>query len=397
MNQAWRITPIMLSGLLLLAACGTGGTPDPTRTPTPPDGASPTPGGPTADCGVDAFGGTAIPVSLQLQWVPQSQFAGYFAANDLGFYDEAGLDVTLLDGGPDVVPQQVVASPAGPEFGIAWVPKVLVANEEGADLVNIAQVFQRSGTLSVAWADSGITEPADFEGRRVGVWDFGNEYEVTAAGRAVGLEAGEDYEKVIQPFDMALLLNREIDVAEAMIYNEYAQVLETVNPETGELYQPEDLNVIDYNEVGTAMLQDHIFARQSWLAGETNGVSNEDIAVCFLRASFEGWMHCRDNLTECVDITLDQGTVLGEGHMTWMMNEINALIWPSPGGIGILDEDLWRQTVDISLEFVPELSQEPPASAYRTDLAERALEGLDGDTTGEGFQKEEVEVTPGGE
>jgi NitT/TauT family transport system substrate-binding protein len=401
MMHPWRITTFFLSLAFVLAACGTGGTPDASPTPaagTPDPATSPDPGdnGTAADCGVDAFGGTAIPVNLQLQWVPQSQFAGYFAAKDLGMYDAVGLDVTILDGGPDIVPQQVVASPTGPEFGLAWVPKVLVSNEEGADLVNIAQIFQRSGTLSVAWADSGITEPADFEGRRIGVWDFGNEYEVVAAARAEGLEPDRDYDKVIQPFDMALLLNNEIDVAEAMIYNEYAQVLETVNPETGELYQPEDLNVIDYNEVGTAMLQDHVFARQSWLAQETNGIANEQVAVCFLRASFEGWMHCRDNLEECVDITLDQGTVLGEGHMRWMMNEINALIWPSPDGIGMMDEEQWAQTIEISLDY-DILQQEPPSSAYRTDLTERALEGLDGDTTGDGFQKAEVEVTPGGE
>jgi NitT/TauT family transport system substrate-binding protein len=195
---------------------------------------------------------------------------------------------------------------------------------------------------------------------------------------------------------MELLLNREIDAAEAMIYNELAQLLETENPETGELYSLDDLDIIDFNEVGSAMLQDHIMARESWLAGDTDGTPNEDIAVCFLRASFEGWMHCRDNPDECVDIVLNQGTILGEGHQHWMMNEINALIWPSPDGIGVLDEDLWQQTVDISLEF-DILTEEPSDGAFRTDLAEAALAGIDGDVTGDDFEKGEVEVTPGGE
>ena len=336
-------------------------------------------------------------VSLQLQWEPQAQFAGYFAADREGFYAAEGLKVNMLRGGAEIIPQVVGSDPAGPEFTIAWVPKVLELREKGqSDLVDIAQVFQRSGTRSVSWKDSNITGPADFKGKKVGVWDFGNEFEVTAAARAVGLEADVDYTKVIQEFNMAAFLNRDIDVAEAMIYNEYAQVLETVNPDTGQLYQPEDLTVIDYNEVGTAMLQDHIFARQSWLAGETNGVSNEDIAVCFLRASFEGWMHCRDNLEECVDITLDQGTVLGEGHMTWMMNEINALIWPSPDGIGTLDPGLLEQTIEISIDY-DILQEEPPSTAFRTDLAKRALEALEGDAVGAGFEKAVVEVTPGGE
>ena len=181
-----------------------------------------------------------------------------------------------------------------------------------------------------------------------------------------------------------------------MIYNEYAQVLEAQNPETGELYQPEDLSIIDFNEVGTAMLQDHVIARESWLASDTNGVSNEQIATCFLRASFQGWMHCRDNPDECVEIVLNRSPILGEGHQAWQMNEINALIWPSPDGIGILDEELWQQTVDISVEFEI-IGAEPDDGAFRTDLAQAALDGIDGDTTGEDFEKAEVEVTPGGE
>ena len=137
-------------------------------------------------------------------------------------------------------------------------------------------------------------------------------------------------------------------------------------------------------------------ARESWLAEETNGVPNEQIATCFLRASFEGWMHCRDNQDECVEIVLDRSPILGEGHQAWMMNEINALIWPSPDGIGMLDEELWQQTVDISVEFEI-ISEEPSEGAFRTDLAQAALDGIEGDTTGDDFEKADVEVTEGGE
>jgi NitT/TauT family transport system substrate-binding protein len=334
------------------------------------------------------------PVRLQLQWVTQSQFAGYYAALDQGYYADEGLDVTILEGAVEIVPQQVVAAGEA-EFGIAWAPKVLASREQGADLVNLAQIFQRSGTLEISWADSGITEPADWAGKRVGTWGFGNEFELFAAMRQAGIEPNDPNQVTIvqQPFDMALLLNREIDAAEAMIYNEYAQVLEATNPETGELYQPEDLSVIDFNEVGTAMLQDHVFARESWLAED----GNEDVAVRFLRASFKGWIFCRDNFEQCVDIVLANGPTLGRGHMAWQLNEINALIWPSPNGIGMMDETLWQQTVDISVEFAV-LTQPPAEGAYRTDLAQQALDGLtDIDTTGEGFQKQTVEVTAGGE
>ncbi len=274
-------------------------------------------------------------------------------------------------------------------------PKVLEARNgtPASDLVNIAQMFQRSGTLSVSWKDSNIATPADFADKKVGVWDYGNEFEVTAAALKAGLEAGTDYEKVIQPFDMTLLLSNQIDVAEAMIYNEYAQVLEATNPETGNLYQPTDLNVINYNDEGTAMLQDALFSRASWLAEE----GNEDIAKAFLKASFQGWIYCRDNPADCIQYTVDAGSTLGAGHQAWMMNEINPLIWPAPNGIGIMDPAQWQQTVDVSVGagIIPAA---PPADAYRTDLAEAALAELaDADTKGESFAKGTVEVTPGGE
>jgi NitT/TauT family transport system substrate-binding protein len=333
-------------------------------------------------------------VRLQLQWVTQSQFAGYFAADAQGYYEDEGLDVEILEGAVDIVPQQVLAS-GGAEFAIAWVPKALVSREEGADIVNIAQVFQRSGTLEVTWADSGLETIDDLAGKRVGTWGFGNEFELTAALSAAGLDPESDVEIVQQPFDMSLLLNNEIDAAQAMTYNEYAQVLESENPDTGELYQPEDLNVIDFNDVGTAMLQDAIWADESWLAEE----GNEDIAERFVRASLRGWIYCRDNFDACVRTVLDNGPTLGEGHMTWQLNEINKLIWPTPGGIGVMDQALWDQTIDVATsENV--ISAAPDDSVDRTDIAQAAVDSLadeDVDTTGEDFEAIEVEVTPGGE
>lgn len=346
------------------------------------------------------------PVSVVLQWVPQAQFAGYYAAKAEGFWEKLGLDVTIIDGGPDVAPQVVGSDPNGPEFSTSWVPRVLAVRDPQSDLqsdlVNIGQIFQRSGTLSVSWApgagpdpvsDATIAAPADFKDKKVGVWDFGNEYEVTAAATEAGLTQGEDYEKVIQAFDMSALLNRDVDVAEAMIYNEYAQVLETINPKTGELYKPEDLTVIDYNEVGTAMLQDAIHARAGWLAEE----GNEDVAVKFLAGAFQGWAFCRDNPEKCVEYTVGAGSTLGNGHQQWMMNEINALIWPSPEGIGAMPVATWDKTVEI-MTNAGLLSAPPAEGAYRTDLTEKAW-ALVGDSTdlfGADFVKGTVEVTEGG-
>ncbi|HEX7223872.1 MAG TPA: ABC transporter substrate-binding protein, partial [Candidatus Limnocylindrales bacterium] len=247
---------VAAAAMFVVGACSGGASPSASSAAS----SAPTDAPPaSADTGSQAPATTApeaASVRLQLQWTPQAQFAGYFAADSQGFYEAEGLTVEMVDGGPTIAPHTVGSAPDGPEFTISWVPKVLEAREQGSDLVNIAQVFQRSGTLSVTWKDSGIVDPCGFAGKKVGVWDFGNEFEVTAAAKQAGLEAGTDFEKIIQPFDMTLLLSRQIDVAEAMIYNEYAQVLEAPNPETGELYQPTDLNVINWNDEGVAMLQD---------------------------------------------------------------------------------------------------------------------------------------------
>jgi NitT/TauT family transport system substrate-binding protein len=340
-------------------------------------------------------GGPLTKVRLQLQWVAQSQFAGFFAAVSKGYYKDLGLDVEIKLGGPDIVPQQVVASD-GAEFGIAWVPKMLASREAGADLVDIAQYFQRSGTLEVAFKEKNITKPEDWKGKKVGTWGFGNEPELYAAMRKAGIDPtkASDVTIVKQPFDMSLLLNGDVDAAQAMIYNEYAQVLEQKNPKTGQLYQPNELSVVDFNQVGTSMLQDHIFVRSSWLAK----TGNEDIATKFLQASFKGWIFCRDTQKECVDIVLKAGTTLGAGHMTWQLNEINALIWPSPAGIGALDSASWDQTVNISVNYQV-LKSKPTDGAFRTDLAKKAADALKAqgaDITGSSFKKAVVAVTPGG-
>lgn len=349
-----------------------------------------------ASAGGDDDGDTAAPaelteVSVQLQWFAQAQFAGYYAAVAEGFYADEGLDVTILEGAVDIVPQQVVAT-GGAEFGLAWVPKALVSNQEGAGLVNVGQVFQRSGTLMVSWADSGISSPEDWAGKTVGNWGFGNEYELTAAIQQAGLT---DVNLVGQNFDMEGLLTRELDAAEAMIYNEYAQVLEAVNEETGELYQPSDLTVIDFNDVGTAMLQDSVWVTEDYAA------DNGDTIEAFLKATFQGWIFCRDNPDDCVQHVLAAGPTLGLSHQTWQMNEINALIWPSDGGVGVMDKALWDQTIEVATSQIPELSGVSiPEGSFDTSFAEAAVDALNADgldTVGSGFSKRTVELTQGGE
>ena len=336
-----------------------------------------------------------IPVKLQLQWFTQAQFAGYFAALDQGFYAAAGLDVEILEGGVDIVPATVLDSGAA-DFAISWVPRGLVPREEGLNITNIAQVFQRSATLQVSFADQGITGVEDLAGRTVGNWGFGNEFELLAGLRSSGLDPETDVILVQQQFDMLALISGDIDAAQAMIYNEYAQVLETVNPDTGELFQPEDLSVIDWNDVGTAMLQDAIWADADKLDSDAEYF---ETAVRFVGASMAGWAFCRDEFDACVDIVLAAGPTLGESHQAWQLNEINNLIWPSPQGIGTMDTDLWDQTVEIAVsEGI--LAEPPTDGAFRTDIATQAQAGLATqgvDIQGTDWTPKTIELLEGGE
>ncbi len=333
------------------------------------------------------------PVKFQLQWVAQSQFAGYYAAIDQGYYKEVGLDVTLMLGGPNVNNVQVVAT-GGADMGTAWLPNMLQSREGGTDLVSIAQVFQRSGTRMVSFKAANVTSPKAMAGKKIGSWLGGNEPELFAGLTKAGLDPTTQ-NVIKQNFDMSGLLKGDLDVAQAMIYNEYAQVLEANNPATGKLYQPTDVNLVDFNDpsVGTAMLQDQIFASAKWLST----ASNTDVATKFLQATFKGWIFCRDNAQKCVDIVLSKGSQLGASHQAWQMNEINALIWPSPNGIGLLDKTLYDQTVSIATTYKV-LKAAPAADATRTDLAQKALTALGSsvDTKGASFAKQTITLKAGG-
>jgi len=340
-----------------------------------------------------ASAGALTPVKFQLKWVAQTQFAGYYAAVDQGYYKDVGLDVSLLLGGPNINEVQIVAT-GGADIGTTWLPSMLQSREGGTDLVGIAQIYQRSGTRMASFKKSSITSPKDMGGKRIGSWLGGNEPELFAALTKAGFDPTK--ENVIkQNFDMSGLLKGDLDTAQAMIYNEYAQVLEAKNPATGALYTPADFDVVDFNDpaVGTAMLQDEVFASDKWLKTGNNA----DVATRFLQASFKGWIYCRDNAQKCVDIVLAKGATLGASHQAWELNEVNGLIWPSPNGIGVLDPAALTQTITIGTTYKI-LKAAPSADATRTDLAQKALTALGSsvDTKGASFAKGTVTLKEGG-
>jgi NitT/TauT family transport system substrate-binding protein len=334
-------------------------------------------------------------VTLQLKWVTQAQFAGYYAALEQGFYEDEGLDVTIRPGGPDIVPEQAVLGRQA-EFGIDWLDNLLATRDQGGKIVNIAQLYARSGMTEITWADSGLEQITDLRDKKVGVWLGGNEHKLFAALTKNGIDPQQDVQVVAQPFDMNLFLNREVDAAAAMTYNELAQVLESENPETGELYQLSDMNVLKMSDLGTGALEDGLFVREDWIADE----ANQDIAVRFLKASFKGWIYCRDNPDECVQYVLDAGPTLGEGHQRWMMNEVNKLIWPNELGVGVMNPSDFETTSQIAVDY--NIVSSPPVAdeTYVTEYAEQAVQALKDegeDVNGSDWTAPEVEVTPGGE
>jgi NitT/TauT family transport system substrate-binding protein len=338
-------------------------------------------------------GGAKKNVTLQLKWVTQAQFAGYYAAKAKGYYDEEGLDVNIKVGGPSITPEQVVLGKQA-ELGIDWLPSLLAARDQGQDLVNIAQVFGKSGMTELTWKDSGITSIAQMKDKKVGVWCCGNENELYAALNKNGMNPKSDVTIVNQPFNMDLFLKNQVDAAAAMTYNELAQVLETKNPKTGQLYKPSDLNIITMEDAGTGMLEDGVFVRGDWISDK----DNQETAKKFLAASFKGWIYCRDHVQECTQIVLNNGPTLGKGHQTWMMNEINALTWPAPKGIGVMDKAAYDRTAKIAQDFKV-IKNAPSPDAYRTDLAQDAVDEISAegvDVNGSDYKKPAVKVTPGG-
>ena len=302
---------------------------------------------------------------------------------------------------PGTSPEQVVAS-GHANIGIDWLLGLLVTRDTGTNLVDIAQMFARSGMAEIVKKSTGITSIAGLRGRTVGVWCCGNQLELYAALVKHGMDP--EHHKAVtivnQPFNMSTFLNGKVDAAQALTYNELALVLESKNRATGKLYTLDDLNVFKFQNEGTGMLEDELLlqgrleARHDWVT------RHRDAAMRFVAASDRGWIYCRDHVRQCAGIVLEQGPAQGKGHQTWMMNEINKLIWPSARGIGVMDPAAFKRTSTIALRYK---AIKKPASqeAYDAALPEAALQYLKDrvvgiDVYGRSYRPTAVRITPGG-
>ena len=269
-------------------------------------------------------------VTLQLKWVTQAQFAGYYVALENGFYEEEGLNVTIRAGGPDIAPPQVIAG-GGADVIVEWMPAALAARENGLPLVNIAQPFKSSGMMLTCLAETGITSPEDFPGRTLGVWFFGNEYPFLSWMSTLGIstEGGEDGVEVLrQGFNVDPLLQRQADCISTMTYNEYWQVIDAGISE-------DELVTFKYEDQGVATLEDGLYVLESNLEDE----AFVDKMARFVRASMRGWEWAAENVEEAAMIVLeyDDTGAQTEEHQIRMMGEVAKLIEGSDGTLDMAD------------------------------------------------------------
>lgn len=274
-------------------------------------------------------------VTLQLQWVTQAQFAGYYVALDKGYYSDEDLDVTIKPGGPDIAPPQVLAG-GGADVMLNWMPSALAAREKGLPVVNIAQPFKQSGLMLTCWKDTGITGPQDFKGKTIGVWFFGNEYPFLSwmSKEGISTDGGPDGITVLkQGFNVDPLLQRQADCISTMTYNEYLQVLESG-------VSPDELVTFKYEDMGVATLEDGMYVLEQNLEDPAFA----DKMVRFVRASMKGWKYAEANPDEAAEIVLenDETGAQTEEHQKAMMTEVAKL---TAGSNGTLDPADYDRTV----------------------------------------------------
>ena len=293
-------------------------------------------------------------VTIQLKWVTQAQFAGYYVAQDKGYYSADGLDVTIKPGGPDIATPQVIAG-GGADVIVDWMPSALASREKGVALVNIAQIFKQSGMMLTCRKDSGIKSPADFRGKTLGVWFYGNEYPFLSWMSQLGIPTtgGSNGVTVLkQGFNVDPILQKQAECVSTMTYNEYWQVVDAG-------LSPSELVVYKYEDQGVATLEDGLYVLEKNLRNK----AFVDKMARFLRASIKGWKYAADHPDEAADIVLenDDTGAQTEKHQRRMMREINKLVGNQPQGIGYLIPADYNRTVKVLMasDSTPVITKKP--------------------------------------
>ena len=297
-------------------------------------------------------------LTLQLKWVTQAQFAGYLVAEEKGFYDEEDLDITILPGGPNIAPEQVIAG-GGADIIVTWMAAGMAARESGVPLVNIAQPFKRSGLMMICPTETGITSEADFPGHTLGVWFFGNEYPFFAWMNKIGLatDGSEGGVTVLQQsFDIQPMIQGQADCISVMTYNEYGQALDAG-------YGPDNLTIFNYTEMGNDLLEDGLYVMEDTLSDP----AKVDAYTRFVRASMKGWAYALENPDEAAEIVveMDDTGAAELAHQRYMVEEVSKLVDADDPA---LDMATYERTVQALLDQA--IITATPEGAYTTAVTD---------------------------
>lgn len=310
-----------------------------------------------AACGSDSEAGADGAVTVVTGWVVQPEFAQVYAAEALGYYDDAGLDVTIQAGGPEVNAEQLVGANSA-QFGVDAGSNVLTSNDIGTDLVSLTQLEQESSLRLLSWAEDNLDTPESWEGKRIGIWSSVNSLYASLAKH--GLDRDTDVTLVEQGFDVSQFLNGDVDLASAYAYNEPGQLVQAGVP-------LEDIAIYNYASDDTETLGLQVFGNGDFVR------ENPELAADFVAATLRGQIHCRDNPQECVSFVADAGSSMDSDFMLWQMNEMNKSIWSSDLPLGTLDQAAFQQTSDVLsetgvIESAPDLDE-----LMRTDVYDDAV------------------------
>lgn len=309
-------------------------------------------------------GYAADDVTLQLKWVTQAQFAGYYVAAAKGYYEAEGLNVTIKAGGPDIAPEQVIAG-GGADVIVDWMPAALAAREKGLALVNIAQPFKHSGLMLTCLKESGVASPADFKGKTLGVWFYGNEYPFLSWMSSLGLSTAEggDVTVLKQGFNVDPLLQKQAACISTMTYNEYGQVLDAG-------IGADDLVTFKYEDQGVATLEDGLYVMEDKLADP----AFEDKMVRFVRASMKGWKDAEADPDAAAAIVLenDETGAQTEAHQKFMMSEVAKLTAGSNGALDVADYE--RTVKTLMAGGSDPVITKAPEGAYTLAITDKALQ-----------------------
>jgi NitT/TauT family transport system substrate-binding protein len=240
--------------------------------------------------------------ALALQWQPQAQFAGFYVAQEKGFYQQAGVDMKIIPGGPDVVASKLLAEGRA-QFATMFLATGIERRSgqgqgggmDGLPVVLLAQLVQRSALMIITRADSPIKSPKDLDGKRVGLWD--NEFRLQPL--ALFQRLGIHPVIIPQSGTLNLFLRGGVDAASAMWYNEYHSLLASG-------LDPEDLRVFFYRDLDLNFPEDGLYALEDTLARDP------DLCRAVTAASLRGWEYAFAHPNEALDIVQNR---MREAHL----------------------------------------------------------------------------------